>query len=98
MRTTLKRRIGRAAAGNGNGRAVFPPAPFTTVNFYRQPKRRGRGETIGLACAGALAGVLFGAAIAAVVTKAVADDGLQLTLPLEATAGAVAFVLLATLT
>src|SRR5215208_479388 len=38
MRTTLKRRIGRAVAANGNGRAVFPPAPFTTVSFYRQPE------------------------------------------------------------
>src|SRR5215208_6031609 len=40
MRTTLKRRIGRAAAVNGNGRAVFPPAPVPPVTFYRQPERR----------------------------------------------------------
>src|SRR5215211_3832776 len=40
MRTTLKRRIGRATAANGNGRAVFPPAPVAPVSFYRQPERR----------------------------------------------------------
>ena len=40
MRTTLKRRIGRATAANGNGRAVFPPAPVAPIAFYRQPERR----------------------------------------------------------
>src|SRR5713226_8792823 len=36
MRTTLKRGVGRAAAANGNGHAVFPPAPLTPVTIYRQ--------------------------------------------------------------
>ncbi len=44
MRTTLKRGIGRGAAvnGNGNGRAILPPAspPFT---IYRQPEPSRRG-------------------------------------------------------
>jgi LCP family protein required for cell wall assembly len=39
MRTTLKRRIGRATAANGNGRAVFPPAPLAPITLYRQPGR-----------------------------------------------------------
>jgi LCP family protein required for cell wall assembly len=37
MRTTLKRRIGRAAPRTANGRAVFPPAPLAPVTLYRQP-------------------------------------------------------------
>jgi LCP family protein required for cell wall assembly len=37
MRTTLKRGIGRGAAQNGNGRAVFPPGTLSTVTRYRQP-------------------------------------------------------------
>jgi LCP family protein required for cell wall assembly len=37
MRTTLKRGVGRAASGNGNGKAVFPPGNLTTVTRYRQP-------------------------------------------------------------
>jgi membrane protein required for beta-lactamase induction len=37
MRTTLKRGIGRAAAFDGNGRAVLPPGVLTPVTLYRQP-------------------------------------------------------------
>jgi LCP family protein required for cell wall assembly len=37
MRTTLKRGVGRAAAANGNGRAVFPPDAVSAVTRYRQP-------------------------------------------------------------
>ena len=37
MRTTLKRGIGRGAAANGNGRAVYPPGTISTVTRYRQP-------------------------------------------------------------
>jgi LCP family protein required for cell wall assembly len=37
MRTTLKRRIGRAAPRSGNGRAVFPPAALAPVTLYEQP-------------------------------------------------------------
>src|SRR5579885_2631511 len=37
MRTTLKRGVGRGAAHNGNGRAVFPPGTLSTVTRYRQP-------------------------------------------------------------
>jgi LCP family protein required for cell wall assembly len=37
MRTTLKRGIGRGAAQNGNGHAVFPPGTLSTVTRYRQP-------------------------------------------------------------
>jgi LCP family protein required for cell wall assembly len=37
MRTTLKRGVGRGAAANGNGKAVFPPGTVTAVTRYRQP-------------------------------------------------------------
>jgi LCP family protein required for cell wall assembly len=37
MRTTLKRGVGRGAAANGNGKAVFPPGTVSTVTRYRQP-------------------------------------------------------------
>ena len=37
MRTTLKRGMGRAAAVNGNGRAVLPPGVFEPMRRYRQP-------------------------------------------------------------
>ncbi|MBA2568326.1 MAG: hypothetical protein H0V11_03165, partial [Actinobacteria bacterium] len=40
MRTTLKRGIGRAAAVNGNGRAVLPPGVLTPVTHYHQPERK----------------------------------------------------------
>ena len=45
MRTTLKSRLGRAAAENGNGYGGLPPAPLDGVTIYRQPeplpRRRG---------------------------------------------------------
>ena len=48
MRTTLKRGIGRAAAGNGNGRAVLPPGALSPVQRYRQPERkRGSWRVVG---------------------------------------------------
>lgn len=55
MRTTLKRGIGRAAAGNGNGRAVLPPTILggngasPQVSRYRQPPppNRSTGRLIG---------------------------------------------------
>jgi LCP family protein required for cell wall assembly len=37
MRTTLKRGVGRGAGADGNGRAVFPPGPISSVVRYRQP-------------------------------------------------------------
>jgi LCP family protein required for cell wall assembly len=37
MRTTLKRGVGRGAAANGNGRAIYPPGAVSTVTRYRQP-------------------------------------------------------------
>ena len=40
MRTTLKRGIGRAAAVNGNGRAVLPPGVLTPITHYHQPERK----------------------------------------------------------
>jgi LCP family protein required for cell wall assembly len=43
MKTTLKRGIGRGAAVNGNGRAVFPPGVHTPMSRYRQPDRPRRG-------------------------------------------------------
>jgi LCP family protein required for cell wall assembly len=38
MKTTLKRGIGRGAAVNGNGRAVYPPGVRTMMARYRQPE------------------------------------------------------------
>jgi len=43
MRTTLKRGVGRGAALNGNGHAVFPPAAISTVARYVQPPRTRSG-------------------------------------------------------
>src|SRR5438445_6898495 len=43
MKTTLKRGMGRGAAVNGNGRAVFPPGVQTPMARYRQPEEPGRG-------------------------------------------------------
>ena len=49
MRTTLKRGIGRATAGNGNGHAVLPPGALSPVTRYQQPeKRRGAWRNVGL--------------------------------------------------
>jgi LCP family protein required for cell wall assembly len=38
MKTTLKRGMGRGAAVNGSGRAVFPPGVRTPMTRYRQPE------------------------------------------------------------
>ena len=43
MKTTLKRGMGRGAAMNGDGRAVFPPGVRTPMTRYRQPEPRRRG-------------------------------------------------------
>src|SRR5204862_3006977 len=43
MKTTLKRGMGRGAAANGDGRAVFPPGPRTPMTRYRQPDPKPRG-------------------------------------------------------
>src|SRR5436190_13348579 len=37
MRTTLKRGVGRGAAVNGNGRAIYPPGAVSSVSRYEQP-------------------------------------------------------------
>src|SRR6266581_9671995 len=42
MKTTLKRGMGRGAAVNGNGRAVYPPGVHTPMKRYRQPEPRRR--------------------------------------------------------
>jgi LCP family protein required for cell wall assembly len=42
MKTTLKRGMGRGAAVNGNGRAVYPPGVQTPMKRYRQPEPRRR--------------------------------------------------------
>jgi LCP family protein required for cell wall assembly len=43
MKTTLKRGMGRGAAMNGDGHAVFPPGVRTPMTRYRQPDPRRRG-------------------------------------------------------
>jgi LCP family protein required for cell wall assembly len=51
VRTTLKRGISRATAGNGNGNghAVLPPGALTPVSRYHQPERqRGALRTVGV--------------------------------------------------
>ena len=47
MRTTLKRGLGRGAAPNGNGKAVFPPGSSSPMTLYRQPEP-GRRSRMGL--------------------------------------------------
>jgi LCP family protein required for cell wall assembly len=44
MKTTLKRGVGRAHAGNGSGKMQLPPGPLEPVTLYRQPEppRRSR--------------------------------------------------------
>ena len=42
MKTTLKRGMGRGAAVNGNGRAVYPPGAQTPMRRYRQPEPAAR--------------------------------------------------------
>jgi LCP family protein required for cell wall assembly len=71
MRTTLKRGMGRGAAGNGNGRPVLPPGALSPITVYRQPEppRRSRwarirtvllAVVVGLVmCASALGGGLY---------------------------------------
>jgi LCP family protein required for cell wall assembly len=43
MKTTLKRGMGRGAAANGNGRAIYPPSASTPMTRYRQPQPPKRG-------------------------------------------------------
>ena len=43
MKTTLKRGMGRGAAFNGNGRAIYPPSTATAMTRYRQPPPPKRG-------------------------------------------------------
>jgi LCP family protein required for cell wall assembly len=43
MKTTLKRGMGRGAAVNGDGRAIYPPAAPTPMTRYRQPDPPRRG-------------------------------------------------------
>ena len=43
MKTTLKRAMGRGAAVNGNGRAIYPPSAATPMARYRQPDPPRRG-------------------------------------------------------
>src|SRR6266511_413715 len=38
MKTTLKRGMGRGAAVNGDGRAIYPPSAPTPMSRYRQPE------------------------------------------------------------
>jgi len=70
MRTTLKKGIGRGAAGNGNGHAVLPPGVQKPIALYRQPPRGGR--SIGRRLAGfffwllVLVAMVAGKAMAAV--------------------------------
>jgi LCP family protein required for cell wall assembly len=46
MKTTLKRGIGRGAAVNGNGRAVYPPAIGPSMRRYHQPPASRRGPLV----------------------------------------------------
>jgi len=43
MKTTLKRGMGRGAAMNGDGRAIYPPSAATPMRRYRQPDPPRRG-------------------------------------------------------
>ena len=72
MRTTLKRGLGRAATGNGNGKPVLPPGVLSPVSVYRQPPPRRRSR---LALAGQLA---FWLGVALVVLAAGVAGGAYL--------------------
>ncbi len=70
MRTTLKRGLGRGAAPNGNGKAVYPPVSTSPVTFYRQPEGSSRSRAgligrvamwLGIACLVVAAGTAGGA-------------------------------------
>ncbi len=84
MRTTLKRGLGRGAAPNGNGKAVFPPGSSSPVSLYRQPEPSGRSRIgliwraamwLGIACLVVATGTAGGAylyfheSVAAVAAK-----------------------------
>ncbi len=84
MRTTLKRGLGRGAAPNGNGKAVYPPGSTSPVSFYRQPERSSRSTAgligriamwLGIACLVVATGTAGGAylyfheSVAAVAAK-----------------------------
>jgi LCP family protein required for cell wall assembly len=84
MRTTLKRGLGRGAAPNGNGKAVYPPGSTSPVTFYRQPERPSRSRAaligriamwLGIACLVVAVGTAGGAylyfheSVAAVAAK-----------------------------
>ena len=84
MRTTLKRGLGRGAAPNGNGKAVYPPGSTSPVTFYRQPERSSRSRAgligriamwLGIACLVVATGTAGGAylyfheSVAAVAAK-----------------------------
>ena len=70
MRTTLKRGLGRGAAPNGNGKAVFPPGASSPMTLYRQPDGSGRSRLglvgrvamwLGIACLVVASGAAGGA-------------------------------------
>src|SRR3981081_1498711 len=48
MKTTMKRGMGRGAAVNGNGRAVYPPGVHTPMTRYRHadPRRRNAWQVV----------------------------------------------------
>src|SRR5262245_66277838 len=68
MKTTLKRGIGRGAAMNGNGRAIYPPAAPTPMTRYRQPDPPKRG-------AWRLVGAIFLWTVLAVIIVGAAAGG-----------------------
>jgi LCP family protein required for cell wall assembly len=84
MRTTLKRGLGRGAAPNGNGKAVYPPGSTSPVSLYRQPELSPRSTAgllgriamwLGIACLVVATGTAGGAylyfheSVAAVAAK-----------------------------
>jgi LCP family protein required for cell wall assembly len=84
MRTTLKRGLGRGAAPNGNGKAVYPPGASSPVTLYRQPEGSPRSRLgligrvamwLGIACLVVATGAAGGAylyfheSVAAVAAK-----------------------------
>jgi LCP family protein required for cell wall assembly len=84
MRTTLKRGLGRGAAPNGNGKAVYPPGSTSPVSLYRQPELSSRSTAgllgriamwLGIACLVVATGTAGGAylyfheSVAAVAAK-----------------------------
>ena len=94
MRTTLKRGYGRAAAANGNGRAVLPPAVASPITRYAQPRLPPKRR---LSYVAVLVGAVYGAALVALLERAAEAHSIRSSPFLKVAAAGVAGLALVTL-